>query len=391
MKKLFALLLLLSLSLSLFSCVPLERGDDSSSESASESESESASETEEVYDPSHVDYSLDVYAFATDREDARVLVVSDNHFRAFSGIGGYTDDERQQLLMDILIATYNNPDTAYECVIFNGDIANQNDALRNGLAENYVQMWQETYASQLTAAGVPCFAVNASHDSLYEDEFYEIFDHPKNYVVLVGKTAYICVDAYNGERTSTYETAATDLTLPFVRECERFLAHGYVDEAFIVCHWPKAGTNYKRLLGNEKVLATVSGHTHYNEVVTESGKPLLQTGHFSRAYTKMQTWGLGFKPFVPVPKEGNGRVVDENGNERADYSATGSPWQYRVFEQSADAIESYIVYPEMTYKACSSDGIHFEAFTQEYTEARPSFLGDAAPIDKSYKKFETED
>ena len=101
----------------------------------------------------------------------------------------------------------------------------------------------------------------------------------------------------------------------------------------------------------------------------------------------MVTHGLGFSQFFPVSTEGNGLVTDEEGKQHKDYSATGSPWQYRVIEQSLDTIESYMVFPEISYKRCESDGVVFPAFTQPYTEARPSFLGSDAPIDKSYKIF----
>ena len=381
-RKLFALLLALAL---LFLSACDMRGEGSSSESLSESASES--ETEETYDPEKVDFSLDVYAFNTEGRNGRVIIVSDNHYRSFGGIGGYTDAERQDILMNSLIEAYTDPTRTFDCVIFNGDMTNQNYALQKGTGEEQEKDFETLYRARLTEAGIPSFCINASHDSLYEDEFYEIYGHAKNYVVLVGKTAYLCIDTYNGERDSSMQTQMSDIPYDLMREYERLLAHEYVKEAVIVCHSPTNQKNFARLLSNEKVLATVSGHTHNSEVVTEQGKPLLQTGHFSRAYTKMVTHGLGFSAFAPVPIEGDGIVTDEEGNLHKDYSATGSPWQYRVFDQSESSIESYMVFPEMNYKGCKSDDIWFPAFTQPYTEARPSFLGESAPIDKSYKKF----
>ena len=387
MRKLISTFLIITTIFLLSAChLPQNEGLPSeTSESLSESESEK--ETEEVYGSSSVDYSLDVYAFGTDTREGRVVIVSDNHYRSFGGIGGYTDGERQEMMIDTLIEHYNDPDTTYSCVIFNGDMTNQNDALLKGTGEEQELAFETLYRSRLTEAGIPSFCINASHDSLYEDEFYEIYGHSKNYAVLVGKTAYLCIDTYNGERDATMQTGMSDIPYDLMREYERFLAHGYVEQAFIVCHWPSSGSNFGRLLSNEKVLATVSGHTHNNEVISERNKPLLQTGHFSRAYTKMVTHGLGFSQFFPVSTEGNGLVTDEEGKQHKDYSATGSPWQYRVIEQSLDTIESYMVFPEISYKRCESDGLVFPAFTQPYTEARPSFLGSDAPIDKSYKIF----
>ena len=383
MKRIFSAVLLFSMLFCLFACNI--RDEETSSESSSESESEEVSE--EVYDPSHADYSLDVYAFNTEGRNGRVVIVSDNHYRSFGGIGGYTDAERQDILMNSLIEAYTDPTRTFDCVIFNGDMTNQNYALQKETGEEQEKDFETLYRARLTEAGIPSFCINASHDSLYEDEFYEIYGHAKNYVVLVGKTAYLCIDTYNGERDATMQTQMSDISYDLMRNYERFLAHGYVDEAFIVCHSPTNQKNFARLLSNEKVLATVSGHTHNSEVITEQGKPLLQTGHFSRAYTKMVTHGLGFSAFVPVPIEGNGMITDEDGKQHKDYSATGSPWQYRVFDQSESSIESYMVFPEMNYKGCKSDDIWFPAFTQPYTEARPSFLGESAPIDKSYKIF----
>ena len=96
----------------------------------------------------------------------------------------------------------------------------------------------------------------------------------------------------------------------------------------------------------------------------DSEKPLLQTGHFSRAHTKRVADGCGFQPFVPM--------------QSGDFSQTGSPWQYRAVARMPDGIESYQIFPEMRYGAFRSDGIDFAAFTQPYAEGRG---------DRSYARF----
>ncbi len=385
--------------------IPEESGSqDASSESRSEESSPDVEPTPmnsltEFYDKDNVDFDLTLFDVSApksiyDSLDSRVIILSDNHYKAFSGVGGYTDAERQQLMIDALLDHPND----YDCVIFAGDMANQNELYKDRVTnpqlygEDYLQEWINTYYTQLRMGGISAYCINGSHDACLPEEFEGYFGYENNYVVLAGTTAYICVDVFSGERnTTTYETTAADIPAEFVTEVAKLLAHDYVQNAFVVLH--RAINNFdnvKALVGMDKVVGTIHGDSHYNETGSFCGKPKVQSGHFSRGYTKMITWGLGFTPFVATPFS-MPSVTDENGKSHKDWSQTGSPWQYRIVEFSgtneAYTLESYQVYPEMQYLEFRSDSINWASFRQPYTEARPSFLGEAAPIDKSYKLF----
>ncbi len=414
MKKIFGLFLCFFLLLFTACSASDEQGSQSKSDAESQSESEFVSDSVNTPDeeiPTFYDdeydleiFVLDVHSETRGEYEGRVLFLSDAHFDSFSGVGGYTDAERQDIMVDRLITEFNT-ENSYDAVVFVGDTVSANEYLKKIVKEtgnanftDYEEIervlhWKETYMARLEAAGIPCFYVNASHDALYGGNFESVFDYGSNYVILSGRTAYIVCDTYAGERKApTYETTASDIPEDFYNECMRLLEHEYIKEAYMVSHNPSNGENLKVLTQHSKVRGTIAGHTHYNMVQSYWSKPLLQTGHFSRAYTKMITQGLGFKPFTPLNDAVVGTTTDEDGREnRKDYSASGSPWQWRVMETTEAGTESYLVFPEVEYKRFTTDGIWWDAFTQPYTEARPSFLGDDAPVDRSYKFFAKED
>ncbi len=322
---------------------------------------------------------------------SRVAILSDAHYKAFNGVGGYSSAERCQIMTEALLA---DP-IGFDCVIFNGDMVNSNDLVKKREVdasyneEDWTREFDTEYADKLRAAGIDVFYVNASHDSLTPDEFEAYSGYSHNYVVLVGTTAYICVDTFSGPRSETGETTVADIPEEFVDEIEKLLSGENITDAFVVCHSMCELENFKRLVSLEKVCGTVWGHTHNNQNGVWDKKLSIQTGHFSRGYTKMLTKGLGFKPFVPLNDAVVGKTVDEDGRAaQYDYSATGSPWQYTIVELRGNAdgyvLESYQIFPEEVYKEFVSDGIKFAAFKQPYTEARPSFLGTKSPIDRSY-------
>lgn len=330
---------------------------------------------------------LPLFTLPERRDGYRVICMSDMHAYDFGGAGGYTADERMEKMVEVVKREYES-ERSFDALIMNGDVVSANVARRSDPDLNLHRDFKEKYIAPLLGAGVPVFIQYGSHDATTEEEAYEIYGYPKSYCVRLGSTVFLSLDTYDGEMKNERDgKQPADIRIGLTKAILAYLNRKDVDEAFIVCHYPVFAQNFRRILAHEKVRSVIAGHSHYNTVEIQNGKPLLQDGHFSRAYTKMLTHGLGFKPFVSVSAEGNGRVTDEDGRDRPDYSATGAPWQYRVVERTASGTESYIAYPEMTYHAFRSDGIDFDAFTQGYAEARPSFLGDAAPVDKSYYKF----
>ncbi len=344
-------------------------------------------------------FSIPVHSKTRSISEGRVIFLSDAHYGSFGGVGGYSDVERTAIMIDRLIEEYNT-DRSYDAVVFVGDTVSANHDLLLKRAEKgsadfsdeeetaVVRAWKDTYMSRLERENIPCFYVNASHDALYGDNFKNVFGYENNYVLEVGDVAYICVDSYAGPRMeTTLETTAMDIPDAFLSDVTAYLSGDTVREAYVVSHYPFPKENMKALCAHEKVRALLAGHSHYNTIDQFLDKPLIQTGHFSRAYTRMVTYGLGFKPFVPLNDSTVEMTLDEDGRERRDHSATGSPWQWRVMESSAAGVESYIVFVSMNYGAFFSDGIDFPAFFQPYTEARPAFLGENAPIDRSYIFF----
>ena len=412
MKKLLWIVLCFAFFALLLTACTEPASSESESEQESESVSESASASERE-DEEHIFYAdeydleifeLEVHSETRSADEGRVIFLSDAHFGSFGGIGGYTDAERQTIMIDKLIEEYNT-DRSYDAVVFVGDTVSANDYLKklvqetgNATFTDYeeierVLLWMDTYASRLDDAGIPWYYVNASHDALYGDNFKDVFGYGGNYVLVSGATAYIVCDTYAGPRNNTtYETTASDIPKDFYDECIRMLNDPAIEEAYMVSHWPSNCPRLESLTRQAKVKGSIAGHTHYSMVDSYWGKPLLQTGHFSRAYTKMISQGLGFKPFAPLNDSVVGTTTDEEGKEnRKDYSASGSPWHWRVMETTEAGTESYLVFPEVAYERFASDGIWWDAFTQPYVEARPSFLGDTAPIDRSYKFFAKED
>ncbi len=320
----------------------------------------------------------------------RLLFLSDCHDRDFEGVGGYTSAERMEFMLRALL---DQRSRGYDGLIFCGDTVTANRHLLTLSSEEMaddskrtepIRRFKEQIIDPLEAEGIPCFFINASHDSLTAGDFASVFGYGPHFAVLHGHIAYLCADTFGGERTATMETGEADLSPDVLAGFEEILADPAITAAFVVCHYPNNGENLAALLAHPKLKAVIAGHSHDSAVVSFGGRPLLQTGHFCRAYTKLLSRGNGFKPFVPLDRP-DGQIPDERTGTPVDnYSATGSPWQFRAVEARGGLIESYLIFPRMEYRAFSSDGIDFAPFIQPYTEARPAFLGPASPIDRSY-------
>ena len=287
-----------------------------------------------------------------------MLIVSDCHLGHFEGVAGYSSEERQTMLCGAL-----QRQREADGVIFAGDLTSRN--LTADFSLDCLHHWRRTVMEPLD---LPAFAMAASHDSLTDAEFGEVFGHTRHFAVLHGDVAYLCVDTFAGERDASLQTTAADI--PPEIAAEMLAAADHARAAFVVCHWPHPGRNFAKLTAHPRVLAVIAGHFHDNRVLSlqkigiDSDKPLLQTGHFSRPHVKRVADGCGFKPFVPM--------------QSGDFSQTGSPWQYRAVARMPDGIESYQIFPKMCYGAFRSDGIDFGAFTQPYAEGQG---------DRSYARF----
>ena len=326
------------------------------------------------------------------KKPPRIAFLSDTHNGDnFNGVGGVSREERH----DFMIKTLIENKESFDCVVFNGDMACRNAQecwkqehpgkplpVKNSLLEA-----KEDYFDRLIAAGIPYFAVHASHDSLVGDEFYRLFGYENHYALLFGNTAFLMFDLFSGERSPEIymQTNTKDIPSEIADAALAFLSETRVNNAFVVVHYPFSNMQeFCRVVANKKVVLTFAGHSHYNDVDRFLGKPMLQTGHFSRANMRLKTWGLDFKPFVSVAANAP-TVIDEQGNPHPDYSKTGSPWQYRMLTCQKDgSFESYMVFPEREYFSFTAEGCQALCFHQPYAEARPAFLGKEAPIDKSY-------
>ena len=340
--------------------------------------------------------------------ESRIIFLSDSHYYYFEGIGGYSSSRRHALMVDALIREFQT-EKSFDAVVFLGDTVHNDHYLAEirakhmakygtldtfciadtTVAEKIVE-WRDTYMARLKNAGIPAFYVNASHDSLSPDLFYNLFGYENNYVLLADDIAYLICDTYAGKRDERLQTLGSDIPDDFYKKCVELLLDDRIKEAYVACHYINEGSNLCNLIAEKKVRGTIVGHSHYNEALTFQDKPLLQTGHFSRANTVMLTWGLGFTPFVPIAEDAP-YTTDEEGNPYKDYRKTGSPWQWRVMEHTDGYTESYLVFPEMDYGEFAYDehGRHnaFPDFQQPFTEARPDFLGKDAPVDRSYRVF----
>lgn len=316
--------------------------------------------------------------FYLDNKFGRVIIVSDSHFVTYDGVGGYSSLQRLECLRDSLLR---EPDV--DAVIAAGDLTTRN--CKRGTPLDIVRVWKLAVAEPLTAAGIPVFALNASHDTLTADEFFTVFGYEHDYAIINGDVTYICLDTYTGERDDTMQTTESDISDETLSDALEIIGRADVKAAFVVCHRPNGGANLTRLIGNERVTAVVAGHSHNNFVTNvcaegvDADKKLLQTGHFSRGHTKCIHDGCGFKPFVPMMHGDGMTVSDRDGvTPIENFYRTGSPWQYRAVERTADGIESYMIFPEVTYAEFESDGITFPAFTQPYARGYG---------DRSYIKF----
>lgn len=353
-------------------------------------------------------FTVPIHSKTRKKGDSRIIFLSDAHYYYFEGIGGYSSAERHSFMVDALLSEFRT-DESFDAVVFLGDTVHNDHYLQeiratylksNGSLDGFalsekaitekIREWRDTYMARLKNAGIPIFYANASHDCLSPDLFYDLFGYKNNYVLLAGDIAYFICDTFAGERNDRLQTFGSDIPDEFYKECTELLADSNIKEAYIACHYVNDCHNLRALIREKKVKGTLVGHSHYNEVLVFEDKPLLQTGHFSRANTVMLTWGLGFTPFAPIAEDAP-YTTDEDGNPYKDYRKTGSPWQWRVMEHTDNDTETYLVFPEMEYGAFAYDehGRHnaFSAFRQPFTEARPSFLGKDAPIDRSYRIF----
>lgn len=411
MKKKWILFLAVISLLLLFSGCMSQNNGAQSSDTGSENQSQSESEHDCVMNETNFDlelFTVPVHSGLRGADAPRVIFLSDSHYYYFEGIGGYTSAERHDFMVEALIDEFNT-ENSFDAVVFLGDTVHNDHYLAElkkkytettGSADGFtpsateltekVTEWCDTYMVRLEDAGIPAFYVNASHDSLSSEDFYDVFGYRSNYVLLLGDIAYIICDTYAGERKNGFQTLPSDIPADFYAQCKELLDDSCVKEAYVACHYVNEGENLRALVSHTKVQGTLVGHSHYNEVTGFCGKPLIQTGHFSRANTVMLSWGLGFTPFVPIA-ENAPYVTDEEGNLHRDYSQTGSPWQWRVMEHTGSYTESYLVFPAVQYGAFAYDehGRHnaFDAFYQPFVEARPAFLGEHSPIDRSYRVF----
>lgn len=323
--------------------------------------------------------------FIVPGKSGRIIIASDCHLEYFDGVAGYTSRERNRFMAEALMSE--NADA----VIYAGDMTFRNT--QEGLSLDSLYEWKSIAVDPLIDAGIPAFALNASHDSMLPDEFKSVFGCEHNYALIHGDTAYICLDTFAGARDASLQTAPSDIDEATLLDALEIISRTDINAAFVVCHFPSDGENLLRLMNDNRILGVISGHTHDNFITTveaavcsihipayECKKSLIQTGHFSRAHTKRIHDGCGFKQFVPM-LHGDGMTasdLDENVTVE-DYSRTGSPWQYRAVRRIGSCIESYMVFPEMDYDEFVGDKITFPAFHQPYAEG----FGD-----RSYIKFE---
>jgi len=303
----------------------------------------------------------------------RIIIASDCHLDYFDGVAGYTSRERNKLMCEALLKE------EADAVIYNGDMTFRNT--KPDLSLDSLYEWRSIAVDPL-AERTEVFALNASHDTMTADEFERVFGYSHNFAVIHGDVAYICLDTFAGERDASLQTTASDIDGETLADAYEILARGKIKAAFVVCHFPSGGENLLRLMNDSRVTAVISGHTHENTVttvnnaaasinvpITDCGKMLIQTGHFSRAHTKRIHDGCGFKRFVPM-MHGNGFCpsdLDESVTVE-DFSGTGSPWQYRAFDRTPDGIEAYMIFPEMNYSEFAGDKIGFPAFHQPYAK-----------------------
>ena len=169
--------------------------------------------------------------FEIPETSGRMLIVSDCHLGHFEGIGGYSSEERMDILREALLAQ-----READGVIFAGDLTSRN--LTAEFPLDCLHHWRRKVMEPLE---MPSFAMAASHDSLTDAEFGEVFGHTRHFAVRHSDVAYLCVDTFTGERDAALQTTAADISPEIAAEMLDVADDARA--AFVVCHWPHPGRN----------------------------------------------------------------------------------------------------------------------------------------------------
>ena len=172
---------------------------------------------------------------------------------------------------------------------------NTGNTMANGQIYYYSMAYLvENIMRRMQDSGLPYFVTHSGHDYKSNEEWYDLFGYEKNYVVVIGDAAFICLDYfYNQADTLVHEAnaAKVDISEEVRDQILAVLDRDDIAYASVVTHYAYTSDfrNIAAVYRHEKVNASFGGHTHYNhtkqkvEVDEEKaiGKMFLQVAHYA--------------------------------------------------------------------------------------------------------------
>ena len=261
----------------------------------------------------------------TDANEVRVAILADNHYGTEAG--STTNDSRQNELIDTLLYEYHTAESL-DATFFAADFVSLRMNTGNTMANGQIYYYSMTYLVEnimrrMQDAGLPYFVTHSGHDYKSNEEWYDLFGYEKNYVVVIGDAAFICLDYYyNQADTLVHESTAAqvDISEEVRDQILAVLEREDIAYASVVTHYAFSSSypNIAEVYRHEKVNASFGGHTHYNhtkqkvEVDEEKafGKTFLQIAHY--AHTSGATtagYCSVIDPHINLTSEGYFRVL----------------------------------------------------------------------------------
>jgi calcineurin-like phosphoesterase family protein len=209
----------------------------------------------------------------------RIVFISDIHFSDV-----YYNDMSPGDRVDFMIQSLNeeNKQNPIDIVFFTGDLCSN---IPDGNIENII-------TNYLPKLEMPYFCLAGNHDIISADEWKKIFCYDKQYIVMSGEDAFICLNPFRGTFDAGFGNQYVKTDLTWFNKQVSLLKNKNI---YIVSHWldEVIDADLVSVINNTpNIIALFQGHEHNEEISTVGvdGKPKFNCGQFSYTFSDLTGW-----------------------------------------------------------------------------------------------------
>jgi len=262
----------------------------------------------------------------------RALIMSDIHYDS-TNYFNMTKEDRANYIINCINSE--NAERPLDMVIIDGDCSSTNTTNLSSSLTWYTD-FVKNYLSRLK---VPYYVLHGNHDEVTDKQWPTFFKTQKNFTIVDGQYAFICVDNFNGgfsaNRGSGYAQSPVDMTW-FNQQAENLK-----DKKVIVVGHYMANSFDTKLIdainNTSNIICAFDAHEHnLTETVLDSGKKIYMDGVLSYGLPDSSSGFTGY-------------------------------WCYKNLEVREGNLIEETVYPKHNYPACTNVDYTFNANNQAYT------------------------